>query len=114
MCSLLGSSWGCSGCILLLGFTDTRRSTDQVFKMSHYSPPSVIGGPSSVLICVGDPLVAAHRPSAAATARAPAAAVAACRGSRSISGYAATAGTCRHRHPTRSNADGRQITTILQ
>src|SRR5215471_230047 len=34
MCSLLGSSWGCSGCILLLGFTDTDRSTDQVFKMS--------------------------------------------------------------------------------
>src|SRR5215469_8607311 len=94
MCSLLGSSWGRSGCILLLGFTDTGRSTDQVFKMSHYPPPSVIGGPSSVLICVGDPLGAAHRPSAAPTARARAAAVAACRGSRSISGYPATAGTC--------------------
>src|SRR5215831_14437424 len=77
MCSLLGSSWGCSGCILLLGFTDTGRSTDQVFKMSHYTQPSVIGGPSSVLICVREPLVAAHRPSAAPTARARAAAVAA-------------------------------------
>src|SRR5215469_17995290 len=97
MCSLLGSSWGCSGCILLLGFMDIGRSTDHVFKMSHYPPPNVIGGPGSVLIGVGEPLGAAHRPSAAPTARARAAAVAACRGSRSISGYAATAGTCRHR-----------------
>src|SRR5215472_4937940 len=28
MYSLLGSSWGCSGCILLLGFTDIDRSPD--------------------------------------------------------------------------------------
>jgi len=46
MCSLLGSSWGCSGCILLLGFTDTGRSTDQVFKMSTTHGRASLAGPT--------------------------------------------------------------------
>src|SRR5215467_9532314 len=46
MCSLLGSSWGCSGCILLLGFTDTGRSTDQVFKMSTTHGRASSAGPA--------------------------------------------------------------------
>src|SRR5215470_14683387 len=46
MCSLLGSSWGCSGCILLLGFTDTGRSTDQVFKMTTTHGRASSAGPA--------------------------------------------------------------------